>query len=311
MSAELTFSVVATKWLAIWRATKTERHAGYVERRLKADVYPVIGRKPIDQIRAVDIARMMQLVAERGAIDMAKRTHQMCGQVFRYAIANGLVDRNPVADIRPSDVISARRTKNYARVAAQELPELLRAIEAYQGSSLTRLAMKLLCLTFVRTSELIKARWDEFDFEAAQWRIPAARMKMREEHVVPLSTQTLGVLATLHTVSGNGALVFPGERSQSKSMSNNTILAALERMNFKGRMTGHGFRGVASTWLHESGFDTLHIEAQLAHRPRSRVHSAYNAASYLPQRTVMMQHWGDFIESSQRPNVLAFQSKVA
>jgi integrase len=208
-------------------------------------------------------------------------------------------------------VLASRKAGNYARISAKELPELLRHIEGYTGAAVTRLAMKLMALTFVRTSELIGARWAEFDFEARRWDIPASRMKMKTPHIVPLSTQAVNVLQTLQLVSGRSKLLFPGERDHEKSMSNNTILGALARMGYKGRMTGHGFRGVASTLMHEMGFDHAHIELQLAHQERNEVSAAYNHATYLNQRAKMMQHWADYLDSCATGKVLAFQKSAA
>lgn len=157
--------------------------------------------------------------------------------------------------------------------------------------------MKLMCMTFVRTSELIGARWEEFDLKAGRWDIPAGRMKMKTPHMVPLSTQAVEVLRTLALLTGGRELLFPGERDHEKCMSNNTILKALERMGYKYRMTGHGFRGVASTLLHEMGFDHAHIEIQLAHQERNAVSASYNHATYLPQRSNMMQSWSDYLSN--------------
>jgi integrase len=162
------------------------------------------------------------------------------------------------------------------------------------------MAIKLMALTFVRTSELIGARWTEFDLEAPRWDIPAERMKMRTPHIVPLAQQTLQVLETLRDLTGSSEWLFPGDRNSSKPMSNNTILKALERMGYKGRMTGHGFRGLASTILHEQGFAHEHIELQLAHTPRNAISAAYNHALYLKPRAKMMQEWADFLEMHQR-----------
>jgi len=194
-----------------------------------------------------------------------------------------------------------------ARVDAKELPALLRAIEVYEGRQLTRLAMKLMALTFVRTSELICARWEEFDIEARRWSIPAVRMKMKSPHIVPLSLQAIDVLQLLDEISDDDKLVFPGEQDSKKPMSNMTILKALERMGYKGRMTGHGFRGVASTILHELGYNHDHIELQLAHAPRNEVSAAYNHALYLEPRAKMMQDWADYLDKTKRGGkVLAF-----
>jgi len=305
------FEAVARTWFEGWKDARSPRHAEYVIRRLEADVFPVIGRRPVSEIQAPELVKMMKAIQHRGALDIAKRCYQMTGQVFRYAIAHGIAERNPVSDIKPSDILPSRRQTNYARVDAKELPSLLRAIEAYKGTPVTRLAIKLLALTFVRTSELIGARWEEFDLQAGQWRIPAQRMKMRTEHIVPLSLQTVQILQILHGITGHSKLLFPGERDHGRTMSNNTILKGLERMGFKGRMTGHGFRGLASTVLHEQGFDHAHIELQLAHQERNAVSAAYNHATYIKQRAKMMQWWGDYLDHQLAGNVVKFSSKSA
>jgi integrase len=280
-------------------------------RRLEADVFPAIGTRPISAIEAPELVAMVKAIEKRGALDIAKRALQTTGQVFRYAIAHGKASRNPATDIKPADVLRGRVKTNYARVDATELPALLRKIEAYQGTPTTRLAIKLMALTFVRTGELIGARWSEFDLDAARWDIPAVRMKMKTPHVVPLSPQAIDVLRTLHTVTGDRELLFPGERDHDRSMSNNTILKALERMGYKYRMTGHGFRGVASTVLHEHGFDHAHIELQLAHIERNEVSAAYNHALYLPQRAALMAWWGNYVESVAKGNVLPLRRLAA
>jgi integrase len=234
------------------------------------------------------------------------------GQIFRYAIAHGYAKRNPVADVKPRDILRASLKTNYARVEAKHLPQLLRQIEVYQGTHVTRLAIKLMALTFVRTSELIGAKWAEFDLESARWDIPVERMKMRTPHIVPLSEQALRILGTLRELTGHGELLFPGDRNTLKPMSNNTILKALERMGYKGKMTGHGFRGLASTILHERGYEHEHIELQLAHAPRNAVSASYNHALYLKPRAKMMQDWADFLEQSQHgATVLPFHGNVA
>ncbi|MDO8450681.1 MAG: tyrosine-type recombinase/integrase [Rhodoferax sp.] len=310
-ASENTFESVAREWWAVWSPLRTERHAAYVIRRLEADVFPAIGARPITEIEAPELVSMVKTIEKRGALDIAKRSLQTTAYVFRYAIAHGKAKRNPATDIKPGDVIKPRRKTNYARVDAIELPLLLRKIDAYQGTPTTRLAVKLIALTFVRTGELIGARWSEFDLEAARWDIPAERMKMRTPHIVPLSPQAIDVLRTLQTVTGGRELLFPGERDHDKPMSNNTILGALARMGYKHRMTGHGFRGVASTVLHEHEFDHAHIELQLAHIERNEVSAAYNHALYLPQRAKMMAWWGAYLEGLTRGNVLPLRKLVA
>jgi integrase len=294
------FEEWAKRWWQHWQSGKSPRHAGYVLRRLEADIYSAIGQRQIVSIDAHDVVSTIKAIANRGALDMAKRAHQTMGQIFRYAIAHGReskVTRNPAMDIRPGDFLPSRKQVNYARVELKELPDLLRAIEAANINTITREAIKLMALTFVRTSELIGAKWEEFDLEAAQWRIPAERMKMKSPHIVPLSHQTIEVLKTLQVVTGDNEYLFPIQvAGKSGFMSNNTILKALERMGYKGRMTGHGFRGLASTALHEQGYDHQHIELQLAHAERDEVSAAYNHALYLKQRTALMQHWADYLD---------------
>lgn len=295
-----TFELVARQWWEHWKGPKSPRHADYVLRRLEADVFPALGGRPLASVTAPQLLAMAKGIEARGAIDIAKRSLQTCGQIMRYAVAHGLIERNPAADVKPSDALKPHTKENYARLDAKEMPELLRKIEAYQGSPYTRLSMKLLALTFVRTGELIAARWDEFDLEARQWRIPAERMKMRTPHIVPLAPQAVEVLQILHTTSNGRALLFPGERDHDKPMSNNTILKALERMGYKHRMTGHGFRGMASTMLHEQGHGHHLIELQLAHQERDQVSAAYNHALYLADRTAMMCAWADTLDKLRK-----------
>ena len=295
-----TFEAVARLWWDHWRDGKSPRHADYAIKRLEADAFPLLGSRPIASLTAKDLTRMAKAVQERGAIDLAHRVLQMAGQVMRYAVAHDLIERNPATDVKPSDTLKSRRKENYARLGEKELPELLRKIEAYQGGPYTRLAMQLMALTFVRTSELIAARWAEFDLQAAEWRIPPERMKMKTPHIVPLSPQAVEVLKVLHTLSGGRELLFPGERDHAKPMSNNTILKALERMGYKGRMTGHGFRGMASTILHEQGYAHHAIELQLAHQERNEVSAAYNHALYLKERRVMMCEWANHLDKLRR-----------
>jgi integrase len=295
-----TFQSVAAHWHEHWKHGKSFRHTEYVERRLEANVLPVLGERPIAEIQAPELVAMIQAIKDRGANDIAKRMLETTGQIFRYAVAHGYISHNPASNIRPIDILPSTQKTNYARVDAKELPDLLRAIEVYQGTHVTRFALKLIALTFVRTGELIAAKWSEFDFEARRWDIPVERMKMRTPHIVPLARQTMQVLDTLKTLTGDSQWLFPGDRDAKKPMSNNTILKALERMGYKSRMTGHGFRGLASTILHEQGYAHEHIELQLAHAPRNAVSAAYNHALYLEPRAKMMQDWADFLEHAQR-----------
>ena len=305
------FETVARLWWAQWKPARSQQHAEQVMRRFDANVFPHIGSRPVSEIQAPELVAMLKAIASRGVNDLAKRALQTSSQVFRYAIAHGQATRNPATEIKPSDVLASRQKQNLARIDGKELPQLLRHIDGYSGAAITRLAMKLMAMTFVRTTELIGARWVEFDLESARWDIPAERMKMKTPHIVPLSAQAVNLLKTLQLITGHSVLLFPGERDHEKSMSNNTILKALERMGYKGRMTGHGFRGVASTLLHEMGFEHAHIELQLAHQERDVVSAAYNHATYVKQRTKMMQDWADYLDSCTTGKVLAFQQAAA
>jgi integrase len=308
ISNENSFASVSAKWLEHWQDDKSPRHVDSTRRRLASNIVPSLGNRQMTEIEAPDVVAMVRAVEARGARDVAKRALETTGQIFRYAIAHGYAKRNPATDVRPRDILKASLKSNYARIEAKELPNLLRQIEVYPGTHVTRLAIKLMALTFVRTSELIGATWSEFDLETARWNIPAERMKMRTPHVVPLARQALEVLDTLRELSGTNEWLFPGDRDTTKPMSNNTILKALERMGYKGKMTGHGFRGLASTILHERGYGHEHIELQLAHAPRNAVSAAYNHALYLEPRTRMMQDWADFLELTQRgAKVLPFR----
>lgn len=311
-AAENNFEAVAGQWLGQWKVGKSERHSRIVMTRLQQDVFPDLGNRAISTIQAYEIVAVVKKIAGRGAIDLAKRALQTISMVFRYAVAHNLAERNPAADVRPGDILPSIKKQNYARVELKELPDLLRAIEFGRSSPMTRLAVRFLALTFIRTSELIGARWDEIDFDNAQWRIPAERMKMKTPHIVPLSRQALDVLELLKALTGEGRLIFPNQNDHSRPMSNNTILKALEVAGYKHRMTGHGFRGLASTALHEQGYNHEWIELQLAHSQRDEVSAAYNHALYIPQRTQMMQDWADYLDSVKSGgNVIGFRAKAA
>lgn len=253
--AENSFENVTRKWWEWWSIGKSPRHADTVMRRLEVDVFPVFGHRCIDAVTTADVREVMLTVERRDARDVAKRVHETTSQVFRFAIARDIASRNPAADFKPRDILAEARTENRARVDVKELPELLAKMDDCNGDAITRFAMKLMAYTFVRTSEEIEAPWSEFDLDEARWTIPAERMKMKTPHIVPLSRQAVGVLRALKLLTGNGRLVFPGAIDKKKPMSNNTILFALYRLGYRDRMTGHGFRRLASTILNEHGFE--------------------------------------------------------
>ena len=294
--AESSFKNIALDWWAWWSIGKSSRHAATVMARLEADVFPAIGHLFIETVETRHVRQIVLTIEERGARDVAKRAHEVVGQIFRFALARGLATRNPAAEFKPRDILAATKTENYARVEAKELPELLVKMEEYNGDALTRLAMKLMAYTFVRTSEEIEAPWTEFNLGEARWVIPPERMKMDTPHIVPLARQAVEVLRALKLLTGSSKYILPGAIDKNKPMSNNTILYALYRLGYRGRMTGHGFRGLASTILHENGFEEAHIELQLAHMKRDKVAAAYNHARYLKQRADMMQWWADYLD---------------
>jgi integrase len=231
-------------------------------------------------------------------------------QVFRYAVATGRCERDPAPDLRGA--LTPHKGKHQAAVPLEEFPALLRAIDSYGdlGDMMTGYALRLLMLTFVRTNELIGAEWSEIDETGATWIVPAERMKMKTEHVVPLSRQALETLREVRAIGGGGRYVFPG-RNPDKPISNNTMLFALYRLGYKGKMTGHGFRAIASTVLNESGFRPDVIERQLAHCERDEVRGSYNRAEYLPERTAMMQQWADMLDAlAEGAKVIPLQRKA-
>ena len=296
LSAENSFQAVALEWYNKQLHTWVQHHADDVKRRLESNIFPALGKRPLDQIEAPELLQAIRKIENRGSYDLAHRVLQVCGQVFRYGIASGRCTRNPSTDLRGA--LTPHVKQHQAAVRPEELPDLLRAIAKYDeiGDKQTRIALQLLVQTFVRTNELIGAEWVEFDLENALWIIPAGRMKMKTEHIVPLSKQTLTMLAELKEISGGSRFLFPG-RNRDKPISNNTMLFALYRMGYKGKMTGHGFRAVASTILNETGFNPDVIERQLAHCERNEVRGAYNRAEYLAERKRMMQHWADYLDS--------------
>ncbi|TCT10962.1 phage integrase family protein [Paralcaligenes ureilyticus] len=197
----VTFKAVAEKWFIHWKPSKTEKHASEVWHRLELDIFPSMGAIPANDLTAAQVRDCIKAVEKRGALDIAKRQLQKCSQIMRYAVANDLASRNSVADIQPSDILPARKKRNYSRIEAKDLPQLLRDMDAYMGGEHTRLALQLMALTFVRTGELIGAKWAEFELDVARWNIPAERMKMRTPHIVPLSKQALAVLQKLQALS--------------------------------------------------------------------------------------------------------------
>jgi len=293
---EDSFETIAREWFARKSPAWAESHYSKVITRLEKDIFPRIGFKPINEITAPELLTVLRFIEERGAVDTAHRAKQNCSQIFRYAIATGRAERDPAADLRGA-LHSTRKNHYSTIVEPAKIVGLMRAIEGYSGSLIVRCALRFAPLVFVRPGELRNAEWTEIDFANAEWRIPAAKMKMKTMHLVPLSRQALDILREILPITGEGKYIFPGERTRTRPMSNNTVNAALRRLGYsKEEMTGHGFRAMASTRLHEIGWPSDVIERQLAHVERNPVKAAYCHAEYLPERRKMMQTWADYLE---------------
>lgn len=313
------FWVVAEEWIALNKVNWSPAYLRQVEVYLERYAGPKteFGQRPIRQITAPEITQLVTSVANRtgcaegerkatGAPALAINLRLWCSAVFRRAIATGKADRNPVADLKTSDVIVRPKVKNNLALKPSQLQGLIKVLDGFTGQRTTAIAIELIMLTFVRTVELRAATWDEFDFDKAEWIIPASRMKMKGagDHLVPLSAQAIALLKELRDITGAAKAeprwLFPNLRREADCMSATTINRALERMGFSGKdsigFSAHGFRGTASTLLNEQGFRSKVIEVQLAHKKKNAVAAVYDKAVYLPERIVMMQHWSDYLE---------------
>lgn len=272
-----------------------QEHRDRILRRLETDIFPSLGGRPISEIKPPEVLAILRRVESRGVLETAHRALRDCSSVFKYAVATHRIDSDPTRDLRGA--LSPVSPRHHASITdPKAVGELLRAMNGYGGSFIAKCALRLAPLLFVRPGELRMAEWAEFNLDAAEWRIPAERMKMRTPHIVPLSRQAVSILRELHSLTGAGRYVFPGARSAARSMSENTVNAALRRLDYTSdEMTGHGFRSMASTLLNEAGWHRDAIERQLAHSERDQVRAAYNYAEHLPERRKMMQAWADYL----------------
>jgi len=294
------FEAVAREWHTKNVPTWAPSHSSKIIRRLEQDVFPWIGAKPVGAIRPMELLSLLKRVEERGAIETTHRVQQNCGQVFRYAVATGRAESDPSRDLRGA--LTPWKPEHYPTLTdAREVGRLLRDIEAYEGGFITKCAMKLSPMLFVRPGELRRAEWSEINLDAAEWRIPAGKMKGRVMHIVPLAKQAVDILQDLQALTGQSSWVFPGVRTNGEPMSENTVNAALRRLGYDRTMiTAHGFRGMASTLLHECGWPSDVIERQLSHAERNAVKAAYNHAEHLPARRKMMQAWADHLDDLRK-----------
>jgi integrase len=292
-----TFEIIAREWHTRFAPTWTPGHAVTILSRLERDLFPWIGPRPIAEIKAPELLAVLRRVEARGALESAHRIRTISGQVFRYAVATGRAERDPSGDLRGA--LPQPGEKHLAAITdPKEVAPLLRAIDGYQGGLVTKCALRLAPLVFVRPGELRHAEWAEVDLDDAAWNIPAHKMKTKQAHLVPLSTQAVEILTELRQLTGGGKYVFPSGRSSTRPMSENTVLAALRRMGYdKDSMTGHGFRAMARTILDEvlQAKPEL-IEHQLAHAVRDPLGRAYNRTAHLEERRAMMQRWADYLD---------------
>jgi integrase len=311
IAAAQTFEVVARQWLKKTAADRAESTQEKVTNWLEKDVFPSIGKKPISTIGPRDVLATVQKIEARGAIDSAHRVKQICGQVFRYAVATGFAERDVTADLRGA--LATVPTKNYAAITEpKQVGELMRAIHSYTGHPYAMAALRLSPLVFVRPGELRSMEWPEVDLDAEEWRIPGSKMKMKIDHMVPLSKQAVDILRNLHPLTGRGKFVFPSIRTGERCMSENTIAAALRSMGYSGDvMTAHGFRAMARTILDEVLGERVDlIEHQLAHQVKDPNGRAYNRTAHLPARRAMMQRWADYLDKLRAgADVLEFKTR--
>ncbi len=294
---ENSFEAVTREWYAKYAPTWVPSHGERIIRRLERDVFPWIGSISISVVTAPELLKVLQRIEDRGALETAHRALQNCGQIFRYAVATGRAERDPTGDLRGA--LPPPKVNSFAAIVdPKKLGQLLRSIEIYQGSFVTKCALRLAPLVFVRPGELRKAEWSEIDLDLAEWNIPAEKMKMRQAHLVPLSRQAVAILRELYPLTGNSKYLFPSVKTLTRPMSDNTVNSALKRLGYDSdEMTTHGFRATARTILDETlGFRPDIIEHQLAHAVKDPNGRAYNRTSHLPARREMMQKWADFLD---------------
>ncbi|MFO0388543.1 MAG: tyrosine-type recombinase/integrase [Alphaproteobacteria bacterium] len=301
---ENSFENLAREWHEQKIHTWKSKHAENILKRLEANIFPHIGHRPIKLISPPELLGAVRKVEERGNLDLAHRIMQTCSQVFKYAVATGRGERDITTDLQGS--LKPAKSKNLPHLIEKELPAFLKKLEKYDteygGKPLTKHAFKLLILTFLRSGEIRKGKWEEIDWDKKQWKIPAERMKVKEPHIVPLSKQSLKILKEVKKMTGDcyGGFIFPSQNNPRNPLSENTFLRAIEVLGYKGKTVGHGFRSTASTILNEQGFNKDVVERQLAHAERDQVRAAYNYAQYLPERAKMMQWWGDYLDRVSR-----------
>ena len=296
-NSENTFKVIAEEWHETNKHKWVSAHANRIKSMLEMHVYDMLGNLPIKDIKPQMVLSAMREVEQQGKHETAHRCNQYINAIFRYAIVTGRAEYNPAADLKGA--LKPIISKSYAALDINDLPEFWKKLEYNEKRMYeqTRLSIKLMIYTFVRTSELINATWDEIDFKNKRWIIPAKRMKMKRDHVVPLSEQAYIILQKLYAINGKRDFIFPSVAKPKQPMSNNAILVAIKNMGYQYKVTGHGFRSMASTNMYEQEMARSEvIEKQLAHEESNKIKAAYNRAEYLEERTKLMQDWADYVD---------------
>lgn len=296
----ITFEKIAREWHRSKSISLNAKYSKQTLSRMEQYIFPAIGALPIKEITIPDVVRAIDRISDKGVIDIAKRMKQTVAQVFRYATKRGLCEHNPASDLK--DILPTVEVKHHSCISVSELPKLLNAIATNHDNGLISYAIQLIALTVLRTKELIGGKWSEINWDTKEWLIPKERMKMKRPHTVPLSKQAIRILKALFVQTGNKEFIFYSSTSKSKHLSNGAILMALRRMGFRNRMTGHGFRTLASTILNEKGYAPDIIEKQLAHEDQDKVRSAYNRAEYMNERMKMMQDYADILNAMTKNN---------
>ena len=295
-SQQTTFEKVALEWLENQKAVWSPGYVKMTTKRLENNIFPFLGNRPISEITPPELLVVLRKIEARGAVNQAHNVREICSRVFRYAIATSRAERDTAADLHGALKAFIQKPRP-AITEPKKIGGLMRAMDDFDGTFIVKCGLQLLALTFLRPSEVRCGVWSEIDFEEKLWCIPAERMKMRREHLVPLSEQALALLQELHKLTGHAELMFPGLRSPKTPISDATFLAALRRMGYgKDEMCPHGFRSMASTLLNEQGYPADAIEKQLAHNPRNKIRGIYNRAEYLPERRRIMQEWANYLD---------------
>lgn len=293
LSTENSFESVSREWHAAKADRWTIAYREEIIKTFEQDVFPFIGKRPISEIKPLELLEVLKRIEKRGALEKTRKVRQRCGEVFRYAIITGRAEYNPAPDL--AIALAIPKQKHHPFLSAEELPHFVRDLESYTGSIITKNATKILMMTGVRTQEMRFATWSEIDLIKGIWEIPAERMKMRRPHIVPLSSQVIELFKQLQPITSDYPYVFIGRNDRRKPISKESVNQVIESLGYKGRTTGHGFRHTLSTILHEMGFESAWIEIQLAHVDKNTIQGTYNHALYLDKRKYMMQKYSDFL----------------